>query len=256
MEARARLAHVDRAEEVLAPPCAGRGRRRARRWRVPGAARGTSRRSTPRARARPVMRAVTSSSGSVGEARPGRGRRRRARPRTRPSAARSRRPRSRPSSPRASRSRVGNAYASPARSPKRSISRFRIAKAEKSETCCAVIEVTSASHGSGTSGGRKPRRRSSSGASTRVALGEGAEPVEVEARAEVALESGPDRVVERVDVHAVRRRLDAHLRPVDDPVEPTVEPQVREVDPEGPVALRGEVEAVRLRQRQHGHARR
>ncbi len=42
----------------------------------------------------------------------------------------------------AMRSRVGNAHASPTCSPKRSISRLRIATAENSETCCAVIEVT------------------------------------------------------------------------------------------------------------------
>ena len=53
-------------------------------------------------------------------------------------------------------SAVGNAYAWPTRRPKRSISRLRIAKAAKSETCCAVIEVTSVSNGSGASGGRKP----------------------------------------------------------------------------------------------------
>ena len=51
---------------------------------------------------------------------------------------------------------VGNAYACPARRPKRSIRRLRIAKAAWSETCCAVIEVTSVSNGSGESGGRKP----------------------------------------------------------------------------------------------------
>ncbi len=51
---------------------------------------------------------------------------------------------------------MGKAYACPMRRPKRSISRLRIAKAAKSETCCAVIEVTSVSKGSGASGGRKP----------------------------------------------------------------------------------------------------
>ena len=47
----------------------------------------------------------------------------------------------------------------PTCSPNRSISRFRIATAEKSDTCCAVIEVTSASNGFGWSGGRKPAER-------------------------------------------------------------------------------------------------
>src|SRR5919202_1291430 len=36
--------------------------------------------------------------------------------------------------------------------------RLRIAKAANIETCCAVIEPTSASKGSGASGGRKPAR--------------------------------------------------------------------------------------------------
>ncbi len=57
---------------------------------------------------------------------------------------------------RAIRSRVGNAHASPTGVPKRSISRLRIATAENSDTCCAVIDVTSASNGSAWSGGRKP----------------------------------------------------------------------------------------------------
>ena len=43
------------------------------------------------------------------------------------------------------RSSVGNAQACPARTPNRSISRLRTANAERSETCCAVIEVTSVS---------------------------------------------------------------------------------------------------------------
>ena len=55
-----------------------------------------------------------------------------------------------------SRSRVGNAYACSPRVPYRSIIRLRIANAAKSETCCAVIEVTRLSNGSGASGGRKP----------------------------------------------------------------------------------------------------
>ena len=40
--------------------------------------------------------------------------------------------------------------------PKRSMKRLRIAAADWSETCCAVIEVTSASNGFTCSGGRKP----------------------------------------------------------------------------------------------------
>ena len=54
----------------------------------------------------------------------------------------------------AMRSRVGNAHASPCRTPNRSIRRDRTANAEWSDTCCEVIRPTSISHGSGTSGGR------------------------------------------------------------------------------------------------------
>jgi hypothetical protein len=35
---------------------------------------------------------------------------------------------------------------------------LRIANAERSETCCAVIDVTSDSNGSGASGGRRPAK--------------------------------------------------------------------------------------------------
>src|SRR3954451_20463727 len=60
---------------------------------------------------------------------------------------------------RATRSRVGNAMASSAGSPNRSIKRLRTANAAWRETCCAVIDDTSASNGSGASGGRKPGKR-------------------------------------------------------------------------------------------------
>ena len=96
-----------------------------------------------------------------------RGRGRSARAPTTYSALRREKPTATSSSSRAAaiRSRVGNAHASPTRSPKRSISRLRIANAAKSDTCCAVIEVTSASNGSGWSGGRKPREPLAIGAS-------------------------------------------------------------------------------------------
>src|SRR4051794_18716938 len=66
----------------------------------------------------------------------------------------------------ASRARDGNAQTRPTGSPKRSTSRLRIATAAKRETCCAVIDVTSASNGSGASAGRKPAKRTTSGASS------------------------------------------------------------------------------------------
>ena len=136
------------------PPCAGRGRLRATRCgrRAPG--RGTSRRSSGRALAVRRGGRPTSSSGSA-----------RASPRSRSERAR-------PSTysalpPReAGRDEVflagfaqpcpGSGTPTPGGAvvPSRSISRERTAKAECSETCCAVTEVTTASHGSGWSGGR------------------------------------------------------------------------------------------------------
>ena len=56
--------------------------------------------------------------------------------------------------------------ATPTWRPKRSMNRLRILNATISEICCAEIDVTSDSNGSGTSGGRKPRRRSTTGASS------------------------------------------------------------------------------------------
>ena len=76
------------------------------------------------------------------------------------------RERARPRCAAAMRSRVGNAHASPTWSPNRSISRLRIATAEKSETCCAVIDVTSASNGSGAAAGGSRRAAPTIGAST------------------------------------------------------------------------------------------
>ena len=54
----------------------------------------------------------------------------------------------------------------PTCTPKRSMNRFRIAVAEMSETCCAVIAPTSISNGSGISGGRKPTSGGTSSRST------------------------------------------------------------------------------------------
>ena len=78
----------------------------------------------------------------------------RARSRTRPCGSRSR-PRGSRSRPRRRCARAsGTPTPRSCRTPKRSISRERTANAEWSDTCCAVIRVTSISHGSGTSGGR------------------------------------------------------------------------------------------------------
>src|SRR5207248_6111793 len=62
-----------------------------------------------------------------------------------------------------------------------------------------------------------------------------------------------DPRVERLDAHAAVRRFDPHLAPVDDAVQPALLPQVREVGPERAVALRGELEVVRLRQGEESH---
>ena len=53
--------------------------------------------------------------------------------------------------------------------------------------------------------------------------------------------------VERLDVNAAVRCLDPHLTRADDPVEPALVPEVRDVDPEHPEALGREREVVRLR---------
>ena len=70
------------------------------------------------------------------------------------------------SSASATRSRVGNDHTRPARSPSSSTNLPRMANAACSETCCAVIDVTSASNGSGARGGRNPRTAAATRAST------------------------------------------------------------------------------------------
>ena len=153
-----------------------------------------------------------------------------------------------------SRSAVGNAYAWPTRRPKRSISRLRIAKAAWSETCCAVIEVTSVSNGSGRE--RRPEAGELLGqpAQHRVVLRPGVEPLEVERRAEQRERHPPRLAVERLDVRPARRRLDPHFAHADDAVQPAVDPEVREVRPEGAEAFRRELEVERLRETEQAHA--
>ena len=53
--------------------------------------------------------------------------------------------------------------------------------------------------------------------------------------------------VERLDVDAAGRRLDPHLAPADDAMEPALVPEVRAVEPERAEALRREREVERLR---------
>ena len=80
------------------------------------------------------------------------------------------------------------------------------------------------------------------------------EGVEVELQSE---ELADDRLrlrVERLDVDTAVRRLDANLSAVDDAVQSAFAPEVREVRPEGAIALGRELEVVRLRDGQQGHA--
>ena len=60
--------------------------------------------------------------------------------------------------------------------------------------------------------------------------------------------------VERLDVHAAGRRLDPHLPPADDAVEPALVPDVREVDPEGAEARGRQLERERRVDAQEGHS--
>ena len=147
----------------------------------------------------------------------------------------------------ATRSRVGKPYASRPGSPKRSISRERIANAEKSETCCAVIDVTRLSNGSGASGGRKPSSFGTSSSSTGCPAAQAVNGVEVELEPEQLRDDGPGLGVERLDVDAAGRRLDPHLARADHAVEAALVPEVREVDAERAEALGREREVVRLR---------
>ena len=125
---------------------------------------------------------------------------------------------------------------------------MRIANAAKSETCCAVIEVTRLSNGSGASGGRKPSSFGHELAEHRLRRRpRRVNGVEVELEAEQLLDDGRGLGVERLDVDAAGRRLDPHLARADDAVQPALVPEVREVDAERAEALGREREVVRLR---------
>ena len=80
--------------------------------------------------------------------------------------------------------------------------RLRTAKAACSETCCAVIEETSASNGSGASGGRKPGNRCTAPARTGSPCAKARERVEVELEPEQLRTTALDRRVERLDLYA------------------------------------------------------
>ena len=146
----------------------------------------------------------------------------------------------------ARRSCVGKAHACSAGSPKRSIRRFRTANAERSETCWAVIDVTSVSYGSGLSGGRRPRSGRTTLGEDRVVLRERVERLELEGKPEQRANDGLGRLVERLDVDAAGRGLDPDLAPADDAMDSALVPEVREVGPERAVARGREREVVRL----------
>ena len=65
-----------------------------------------------------------------------------------------------------------------------------------------------------------------------------------------------DLVVARLDPHAARRRLDAHLAAGDDAVQATVVPEVREIGAVRAKALGRRLEVVRLREREEAPPRR
>ena len=144
--------------------------------------------------------------------------------------------------------RVGKAYATSCATPKASIRRLRMLKAAWREICCALIEVTSVSNGSGTSGGGSLGARNEP-REDRLRGRERGEGVEVERRAEVAAHVVDHRRFTGLDRDASGRRLDPHLLPVEDPIERAVAVQVGEIEPEGAVPLGRELEVERLRKR-------
>ena len=72
-------------------------------------------------------------------------------------------------------------------------------KAAWREICCALIEVTRVSNGSGTSGGRKPRSVGNEPREDRLGGREGGEGVEVEGRAEIPAHVVDDRRLAGLD---------------------------------------------------------
>ena len=75
---------------------------------------------------------------------------------------------------------------------------------------------------------------------------EGGEAVEVERDAEIAAHVLDEGGVVGRDLHTAGRRLDPHLRSREHPVQRPVEPEIREIGAERPVALRRELEVEGL----------
>ena len=142
----------------------------------------------------------------------------------------------------------------PRGSPKRSMKRLRTANAACSETCCAVIDDTSASNGSGASGGRKPGNRSTVAARTGSPCAKAwngsrsnSSPSSLRTTGSIVASSGSTS-------HAAGGRRDPDLAPVDDAVQAAVVPDVRAVDAPEREAVERELEVVRLRNREQTHA--
>ena len=107
------------------------------------------------------------------------------------------------------------------------------------------MKLTSASNGSGTSGGRKPASSLDGAGEHGVASptansGEGAE---IPLRPEQVLDLGPGV---GLGPHASGRRLEPHLPAADDAIQGAVVPEVRPVRAERAKALGRELEAVRV----------
>ncbi len=235
------------------PPSAERGRRPARHVAARGGARGTIRQSTRRSRGRRSAGRGPRRREARRELR-GRGRSAQARSRTAAFPLEKPRAKSSPRSPRRPSLSSETRGRDPTGVPSRSTKRLRIANAEWSETCCAVIEVTRLSNGSGESGGRNPASRGTISARTGWDDAQAMKGVEVEREPEEPLDHRPGQVVERLDVDPARGGR-SDLAPADSAVESAVEPEVREVGPEHPEALGRELEVVRLRKAQQQRRR-
>ena len=126
--------------------------------------------------------------------------------------------------------------------------RLRIAAADWSDTCCAVIEVTSASNGSTCSGGRKPASPVASRARVSSLCRPGVEAVEIERQPEEVEHLRLDRLVVRGDVDAAGRSLDPHLPAGEDTMDAAFAPEGCAVEAVHVEAGGRELEVVRLGQ--------
>ena len=110
------------------------------------------------------------------------------------------------------------------------------------------------SNGSTASGGRRPRSSWTSFCEHGLAGGERVELVEVELGPQELADDRLDLRVERLDVDASGGFGDPNFASSDDPVQPALVPEVREVRAERPVAGGRELECVRLWKAERRHA--